>query len=379
MAVDLRASWAGDSDIASLAEIPTLRRLDLSQTRISDHGLRQLKSAPAIADLNLRYAELITDEGISALKTWKHLKRLDVEGTKVTDSTLRHFSDLSTLEALNIGYVLVTDAGLEAQASLTHLKELTLGGNKLTDAGLQPLRELPGLTFLDLGGAQRTDSGLWSVSFTEPGLAAIGNAQGSPPIATYGHVDWRTRSRNDQKPSAARTAGLTRLRAGCGRRHPAPGRDANTSVRGPHGHHGKPPPGLRTCGEPGRTARPSWRPRVRARSPRSRSISLRQYLSQLPVEGWERTEPDPSTSSASVTYRLAIVPIVSVCLPVARRPACPATIIARPLFLWGFASACSCTKARQQWSMRLPSPSGVDFGRPRPMRVTILFPEGRDR
>jgi len=132
-----------------------------------------LKNAPAIADLNLRYAELITDEGISALKTWKHLKRLDLQGTKVTDSTLRHLSALSSLEALNIGCVLVTDAGLEALTSLTNLKELTLGGNKLTDAGLQPLRQLPGLTFLDLGGVQREDSGLWSVSFSQPGLEAI--------------------------------------------------------------------------------------------------------------------------------------------------------------------------------------------------------------
>jgi internalin A len=173
VAVDLRASWVGDSDLASLAEVRTLSRLDLSQTRISDHGLRQLKNAPAIADLNLRYAELITDEGISALKTWKHLKRLDIEGTKVTDSALQHLSSLGSLETLNIGYVLVTDAGIEALTSLTHLKELTLGGNKLTDAGLQALREMPGLTSLDLGGAQRTDSGLWSVSFTQPGLEAI--------------------------------------------------------------------------------------------------------------------------------------------------------------------------------------------------------------
>ena len=173
VAIDLRASWADDSDLASLAEVPTLSRLDLSQTRIGDHGLRLLKDAPAIADLSLRYAELITDQGISALKTWKRLKRLDIEGTRVTDSTLRHLSALTSLEELNIGFVLVTDAGLEALTSLTNLRELNLGGNKLTDAGLQALRQLPGLTFLDLGGAQRTDSGLWSVSVTQPGLEAI--------------------------------------------------------------------------------------------------------------------------------------------------------------------------------------------------------------
>lgn len=173
VAVDLRASWAGDSDLASLAGIPTLARLDLSETRIGDHGLQQLKNAPAIEDLNLRYAELITDEGISALKTWKHLRRLDLEGTKVTDNTLQHLSALTSLEALNIGYVLVTDSGLDALTSLNNLKELTLGGDKLTDAGLQPLRQLSRLTYLDLGGTQREDSGMWSVSFAQPGLEAI--------------------------------------------------------------------------------------------------------------------------------------------------------------------------------------------------------------
>ena len=171
--IDLRASWVGDSDLASIAEIPTLKRLDLSGTRISDHGLRQLKNATAITDLNLRYAELITDQGISALRNWKHLVRLNLEGTKITDGALQQLSALSSLEVLNIGSVQVTDAGVEALTSLTNLKELTLGGNKLTDAGLQPLRQLPGLTFLDLGGTQREDSGPWSVSFTQTGLEAV--------------------------------------------------------------------------------------------------------------------------------------------------------------------------------------------------------------
>ena len=84
IAVDLRASWIDDADLAGLATIPTLSRIDLSETRISDHGLRKLRTAPAVSELSLRYAELITDEGISALKTWKHLKRLDLGEKQVT-------------------------------------------------------------------------------------------------------------------------------------------------------------------------------------------------------------------------------------------------------------------------------------------------------
>lgn len=173
VSVNLRASWVDDSILGGLTKIPSLSVLDLSETRVSDHGLRQLRDAPMITDLNLRYAELITDEGISAFKSWKHLKRLNLAGTKITDNTLQHLSSLTSLESLNIGYVLATDAGLDSLTSLSNLRELTLGGNKLTDAGLQALRQLPSLTYLDLGGAQREDSGLWFVSLTEPGLEAI--------------------------------------------------------------------------------------------------------------------------------------------------------------------------------------------------------------
>lgn len=173
VSVDLRASWVSDSDMALLAALPNLSRLDLSLTRITDHGLQQLKAATGITDLNLCYAELITDAGLSAVKGWKHLKRLNVRGTKVTDTTLQHLSSVTSLESLDIGYAQITDVGLDLMTSLPNLRELTIGGNKLTDVGLQPLRQLPGLTYLDLSGSQRTDSGLWSVSLGEPGLDAI--------------------------------------------------------------------------------------------------------------------------------------------------------------------------------------------------------------
>lgn len=173
VSVDLRASWVTDSDMAALAALANLTRLDLSLTRITDHGLQQLKNAPGITDLNLRYAELVTDAGLSTVKGWKHLKRLNVRGTKVTDTTLQHLSAVTSLESLDIGYAQITDVGLDLLTSLPNLKELTIGGNKLTDTGLQPLRQLPGLTYLDLSGSERTDSGLWSVSLSDAGLDTI--------------------------------------------------------------------------------------------------------------------------------------------------------------------------------------------------------------
>ncbi|HLK63447.1 MAG TPA: hypothetical protein VKU19_08405 [Bryobacteraceae bacterium] len=174
VAVDLRSSWVTDSDMPLLARLPELHRLDLTLTRISDRGLRALKSAPAIEDLNVYFAEQITDEGAAVVRNWPHLKRLNLRGTKITDSTLEFVAAVPTLEWLDIGWAQITDTGLDHLSSLTNLRWLAMGGNKLTDTALQFLRTMPQIEYLDLGGTQRTDSGLWSLALTPAGLRAVG-------------------------------------------------------------------------------------------------------------------------------------------------------------------------------------------------------------
>jgi len=171
--VDLRSTWVTDTDLRRLARLPHLTHLDLSLTRITDQGMQELKSLTGIVDLNLRFAEYVTDEGLAAIKSWKKLKRLNVHGTKISDTTLDHISGITTLESLNIGSAMVTDVGLERLSSLPNLKELTMGGNELGDAGLQALRQLPGLTYLDLSGRQGTDSNVWTISMSDTGLDAL--------------------------------------------------------------------------------------------------------------------------------------------------------------------------------------------------------------
>ncbi len=176
--VDLRASWVTDTDLRRLAQLPNLTYLDLSLTRITDQGMQELKGLTGIVDLNLRYAEYVTDEGLAAIKGWRKLKRLNVHGAKISDTTLEHIAGITSLENLNIGSAMVTDIGLERLTSLPNLKELTIGGNKLTDAGLQALRQMPGLTFLDLGGRQGTDANVWAVRMSDVGLDAVLSLKG---------------------------------------------------------------------------------------------------------------------------------------------------------------------------------------------------------
>lgn len=172
-AIDFRASWVSDADLRKLARFPALTSLNLSLTRVTDQGMQELRNVPGIVDLDLRFAEFVTDEGIAAIKNWKHLKRLVLHGTKVSDTALDHIAGITTLETLDVGSVMLTDVSLERLTVLPNLKALSIGGNELGDAGLQALRQMPGLTFLDLSGRQGTDSNIWSINMSDVGLEAI--------------------------------------------------------------------------------------------------------------------------------------------------------------------------------------------------------------
>lgn len=161
VAVDLRGSWVYDSELIELAKLTHLEQLDLSHTRLSDEGMLYLRSAPGITDLNLYYTEQITDQGMSAVKDWKHLKRLNLRGTRISDGTLEIVSHLTQLEALDIANTPITDNGLDYLMTLINLKELSLGRRRESDNEVEVLRLLPTLTYLNLSGpsgAERPDT-----------------------------------------------------------------------------------------------------------------------------------------------------------------------------------------------------------------------------
>lgn len=152
IAVNLRGTWVSDSELLDLAPLAKLERLDLSHTRITDEGMLYLKPATGIRDLNLYYAEQITDQGMSAIKGWKNLKRLNLRGTRISDGTLAIAGALTGLESLDVAYTEITDNGLDALVQLTRLKELSLGRSNLGSNALEVLRLLTTLEYLDLGG-----------------------------------------------------------------------------------------------------------------------------------------------------------------------------------------------------------------------------------
>jgi len=152
--VDLTSTWVTDDDLAKLATLSELRKLNLSYTRITDLGLEHLRPLRNVTYLNCYYCEYVTDGGIAFLKQWVNLEYLNVRGTEVTSRAFELLANMKKLKTLDVGCSRVNDDGFDALASLDTLEELHIGGDKMTGRALPLLRLLPSLKRLDLNGSQ---------------------------------------------------------------------------------------------------------------------------------------------------------------------------------------------------------------------------------
>ena len=85
---------------------------------------------------------------------------VNLSNTKVTDAGLKELAALKQLTTLNLGVTQVTDAGLKELAPLKQLTTLYLHDTDVTDAGLKELTALKNLTTLHLGKTAVTDAGV---------------------------------------------------------------------------------------------------------------------------------------------------------------------------------------------------------------------------
>lgn len=170
---DFTSTWISDADLDAVAAMPKLRVLRLGQTKIGDTGLERLRGLREVHELDLYYAEYITEDGLAHLRAWKQLEKLNLRGTRVTSKVFPHLGALSGLRWLDVAFTQVDDEGFEDLLKLASLEHLALGGNRLAGSCLPVLKSMPSLTSLDAGGTQRVDSGLWGLALNEQNLARI--------------------------------------------------------------------------------------------------------------------------------------------------------------------------------------------------------------
>jgi len=172
--VSLARTWATDHDIAQVAGIESLQRLDLSLTYVTDRGIEKLQQLRQLEDLTLNASEFLTDAAVAHLRANQALRRLVLRGVDITDVGMPHIAELANLRVLDLSHTMVGDVGLESLPSLTELEELKLGGDAITGLNLNFLKLLPKLKKLSLHGIQRRNAGAcWTPLITDLDLDAI--------------------------------------------------------------------------------------------------------------------------------------------------------------------------------------------------------------
>jgi len=117
-----------------------LVRLDLSWTKVTDAGLKELASLKNLERLDLR-GTAVSGEGLKELEPFKKLTILVLASTKVTDGSLKGLASLVSVRWLELENTKVTDAGMKELVPLKNLLRLNLKGTKVTSAGVGEARK----------------------------------------------------------------------------------------------------------------------------------------------------------------------------------------------------------------------------------------------
>jgi hypothetical protein len=134
-----------------------LQKLDLSDTKITEAGLKHISGLTKLERLDLPHIPL-GDAGLAHLQGLSQLQALDLRGARVTDSGLRHLRGLLQLQTLDLSDTQITDDGLVHLGGLTQLADLDLTGTRITDDGLKHLGGLTQLQSLGLDKTEVTDT-----------------------------------------------------------------------------------------------------------------------------------------------------------------------------------------------------------------------------
>ena len=172
--VSLARTWASDNDVERVADLKTLKRLDLSFTYVTDAGLQRLRQLPQLEELTLDATESITDAATSYLRANKSLRKLVLRGTDITDVGMPYLATLTNLKSLDLSHTMIGDVGLESLPALSELEELDFGGTRITGTNLNFLKLLPKLKKLSFNGIQRRNAGAcWTPLITDLDLDTI--------------------------------------------------------------------------------------------------------------------------------------------------------------------------------------------------------------
>lgn len=148
-----------DESAARLAELSSLRQIDLGRTKISDATLAKLAGLKNLEALFLQETG-VTDEGLASLVSHGKLERLDLSRTGVTGQGLDAVAKLPALRRLWLDETRLDATALPRLGSSPALVYLSLKSTGVAGEPLTSLKELKRLETLYLDDNRLTDDDL---------------------------------------------------------------------------------------------------------------------------------------------------------------------------------------------------------------------------
>lgn len=151
-----------DERLRDLRSIPTLWEVDLRGSSVTDGGLAYLS---ALAKLKaLRLPANASDRGVLGLPGYVDLTSFSAGGTRVGDGTVTWVGNRKDLEYVDLCGTAITDKSISQLRGLRQLRWLDLGGTPVGDLGVAQLENMVQLDYLSLLDTRVTDASMASVS-----------------------------------------------------------------------------------------------------------------------------------------------------------------------------------------------------------------------
>ena len=128
-----------------------LQELTLNGTAVTDNSIELLSGFKHLTHLSLAKTN-VGDTGIAALRELTSLKRLELDFTQITDQGIEQLAGLRQLEVLTLQDTGLTDAAVAVLEKMKALKFLTLVGTKISKDGINRLKTalpMTEITYID--------------------------------------------------------------------------------------------------------------------------------------------------------------------------------------------------------------------------------------
>ncbi len=192
--------WVADDvseeDLMAVAGASTLRKLELTNSKVAGDGLKHIVGLGDLYTLHCTGTN-IGDKALTHIAQLKSLEILSLNATQISNSGLKKLAGLSKLERLFLDSTGISDEGLTTLSELTKLKELSLKNLPITDSGLLKLKTLRNLEILALdNNPHLTREGILELRNSIPKLVLALDEQSDSNPAT------QSRNTNETKSSA---------------------------------------------------------------------------------------------------------------------------------------------------------------------------------